>query len=220
MHKKEKIVQAIIQQGVLPLYFNPDETLSLRILQSLYEAGIRVVEYTNRGKDALKNFKQLRKASDKQFPEMLLGLGTVMDKKTVLRALEAGAHFLVSPGFSEEVAQVADDENMLWIPGCMTATEIMRAQHSGRQLIKLFPANVLGPEFVKAVKEVFPELLLMPTGGVDAGNIESWFRAGVSAVGMGGSLIGKELLEKQDFELLKRNTRAILDQITVLRSTK
>jgi 2-dehydro-3-deoxyphosphogluconate aldolase / (4S)-4-hydroxy-2-oxoglutarate aldolase len=122
MHKKEKIIQSIIQQGILPLYYHPDETTSVKVLKALYEAGIRVTEYTNRGKSAFKNFRSLKKLCNRQFPEMILGLGTVLDSKAALKAIEVGAEFLVSPGYSKEIARLSDDENILWIPGCITAT--------------------------------------------------------------------------------------------------
>jgi 2-dehydro-3-deoxyphosphogluconate aldolase/(4S)-4-hydroxy-2-oxoglutarate aldolase len=219
MHKKEKIIQAIIQQGFLPLYFHPDETISIRVMESLYVSGIRVIEYTNRGRQALKNFRSLKKKSGKIFPDLILGLGTVMDPKTATVALEWGADFLVSPGFTKEMARLAEKNKILWIPGCMTPSELMQAQESGAGLVKLFPANSLGPAFILAVREVFPDLLFMPTGGVDGGNMDAWFRAGVSAVGIGSSLISRNMMEQQDFEMLKINTSALIKQIAAIRSS-
>ncbi len=151
---------------------------------------------------------------------MTIGLGTVTDKKTAYKAIKAGADFLVSPGFTEEILKVSGEENIFWIPGCMTPSDLIAAKNARLQLVKIFPANVLGPGFVKAVKEVFPELLFMPTGGVDAGNLQNWFNAGVSVVGMGGSLITKAIVEKKDFELLKQNTESIIRQIDSIRSPK
>jgi 2-dehydro-3-deoxyphosphogluconate aldolase/(4S)-4-hydroxy-2-oxoglutarate aldolase len=219
MHKKEKIIQAIIQQGVLPLYFHPDETISIRVMESLYVSGIRVIEYTNRGRQALKNFRSLKKTAGKIFPDLTLGLGTVMDPKTATRALDWGADFLVSPGYTKELARLAEEKKLLWIPGCMTPSELMQVQESGLGLVKLFPANLLGPGFVHAVREVFPDLLFMPTGGVDGGNLDEWFRAGVSAVGIGGSLISRTMMEHKDFEMLKINTGALIKQIAAIRSS-
>jgi len=216
---KEKIIRAIVQQGVLPLYFHPDEKITIQILRALYESGIRVVEYTNRGKQALKNFRSLVKMREKKFPDLILGLGTVMDSKTMLKAISHGADFLVSPGYSKEIARLADDENILWIPGCMTPADLMQAQASGPAFVKLFPAQFIGPSFVIAMREVFPDLFFMPTGGVDAENMEGWFRAGVSAVGMGGSLITKKIVETKDFEQLKKNTVALLEKIALIRIT-
>ena len=216
---REKIIQAIIQQGVLPLYFHSDEEKSIKILQALYESGIRVVEYTNRGKQALKNFRSIKKETYKQFPDLILGLGTVMDPKTAGKGIQNGADFLVSPGYTRELSKFTGDENMLWIPGCITPTELFLAQDDGLQLVKIFPANAVGPGFVKSVKEVFPDLLYMATGGVNSENMESWFKAGVSVVGIGGGLITNEIVEQENFDLLKMDTGALLKRIAAIRST-
>ena len=219
MFKKENIIQSIIQQGVLPLYYYPDEEVSFLVLRALYEAGIRVIEYTNRGKSAFKNFKSLRKICDKKYPDMILGLGTVLDQKTALKALEMGADFLVSPGFTLELAGFTEEENILWIPGCMTPAELMQAKRSGATLVKIFPASILGPGFVKSVKEVFPDLQFMPTGGVEMENLMAWFKAGVSAVGMGSTLISKMQMENKEFAAIKLNTTTLIKQIAAIRSS-
>ncbi len=219
MHKKEKIIQAIILQGFLPLYFHPDEKISIGVMEALYSSGVRVLEYTNRGKQALKNLKSLKKICRRQFPDLILGMGTVMDSKTGIKAIEAGADFLVSPGYSKDLDTFIENKNLFWIPGCMTPSELLQAQEAGAELVKLFPANILGPGFVNAVKEVFPDLLFMPTGGVDSGNLEAWFRAGVSAVGIGSSLISRSIMEHQEFETIKINTGALIKQIAAIRSS-
>ena len=215
---REKIIQAIVQQGVLPLFFHPDEETSIQIVQTLYVSGIRVIEYTNRGKQALKNFRSIKKETYRQFPDLILGLGTVMDTKTAGKGIQNGADFLVSPGYTRELSKFADDENKLWIPGCITPTELFSAQDDGLQLVKLFPANAVGTGFLKSVRDVFPDLLYMPTGGVSGENMESWFKAGSSAVGMGNSLISSDMMEHENFDLLKSNTVMILKQIAAIRS--
>ncbi|HCL84187.1 MAG TPA: bifunctional 4-hydroxy-2-oxoglutarate aldolase/2-dehydro-3-deoxy-phosphogluconate aldolase [Chitinophagaceae bacterium] len=219
MYKKEKIIQAIIQQGVLPLYFHPDENTGIGVMESLYAAGIRVIEYTNRGKPAMKNFRSLKKICSKQFPDLILGLGTVLDTKAALKAIDLGADFLVSPGYSRELALLTADEKKLWIPGCMTPSELMQVQASGPGLVKIFPANIVGPAFIHAVREIFPDLFFMPTGGVDGENLEAWFKAGVSAVGMGNSLISRSIMGKKDYSLLKSNTSTLLKQIAAIRAS-
>jgi 2-dehydro-3-deoxyphosphogluconate aldolase / (4S)-4-hydroxy-2-oxoglutarate aldolase len=219
MHKKEKIIQSIVQQGILPLYFHPEETTSIKVLKALYEAGIRVTEYTNRGKSAFKNFRSLKKLCNKQIPEMILGLGTILDSKAALKAIEVGAEFLVSPGYSKEIARLSDDENILWIPGCITATELMQVQASGPGFVKIFPAHFVGPPFIKSMKEVFPDLFFMPTGGVNDENIESWFKAGASAVGIGGNLISKTSMDDRDFDGIKSKTTELIKKIAAFRPT-
>jgi 2-dehydro-3-deoxyphosphogluconate aldolase / (4S)-4-hydroxy-2-oxoglutarate aldolase len=216
---KEKVVKAIIRQGFLPLYFHPDENISVEILGVLYEMGVRVVEYTNRGKQALKNLRILAQKSYTLFPELILGLGTVMDSKTGAKAIQNGADFLVSPGYTKELARFSDDENILWIPGCMTPTELIQAQSDGLSLIKIFPASSLGPSFLKSAREVFPDLLFIPTGGVNVDQVETWFSAGASAIGFGNSLIGKTSMDKRDFEEIKLKIASLIDQIAVIRTS-
>jgi 2-dehydro-3-deoxyphosphogluconate aldolase / (4S)-4-hydroxy-2-oxoglutarate aldolase len=216
---KEKVVQAIIRQGFLPLYFHPDEEISIGVLKALYESGIRVVEYTNRGKQALKNFRSLVKESYTQFPDLILGLGTVLDSKNAEKAIQNGADFLVSPVYTKELSKFSEDENILWIPGCITPTELFQAQNDGLRFVKVFPANTVGPAFLNSVKEIFPDLIFMPTGGVDFENLETWFRAGVSAVGIGSSLISRSAMENKDFEGIKTKAGAIIKQIAAIRSS-
>jgi 2-dehydro-3-deoxyphosphogluconate aldolase/(4S)-4-hydroxy-2-oxoglutarate aldolase len=206
MHKKEKAIQAILEQRLLPLYYHESAEVSINILKALYDAGIRVIEYTNRGENALENFKALRTAVDQQMPGMLLGIGTIKTRKQAKKYIEAKADFIVCPSMNEEVADITHDNDLLWIPGCMTPTEVAAAEDEGARLVKIFPGNVLGPSYISAIKELFPELKFMPTGGVEAevGNLKSWFGSGVVAVGMGSKLITKELVSKGDYEGLKK----------------
>jgi 2-dehydro-3-deoxyphosphogluconate aldolase/(4S)-4-hydroxy-2-oxoglutarate aldolase len=214
---KEKVVKAIVRQGFLPLYFHPDENTSVEILRVLYEKGVRVVEYTNRGKQALKNLRVLAKESYTQFPDLILGLGTVMDAKTGAKAIQNGADFLVSPGYTKELARFSDDENILWIPGCMSPTEMIQAQNDGVSLIKIFPASSLGPSFLKSARDVFPDILFIPTGGINFDQVETWFSAGASAVGMGNSLISKTSMDNRDFEEIKIKITSLISQIAEVR---
>jgi 2-dehydro-3-deoxyphosphogluconate aldolase/(4S)-4-hydroxy-2-oxoglutarate aldolase len=191
-------------QGILPLFYNDSGEVSIAITRKLYEAGIRVIEYTNRGVAALDNFKALKELQQEELPDLLLGIGTIKSAKEAVQFVEAGADFLISPLVNPGVAAVAAKNDLLWIPGCMTPTEIYNAQQLGATLIKLFPANILGPAFVSAVKELFPGVLMMPTGGVEMSqeNISAWFDAGVSAVGMGSKLITKTIIQNQAYNQL------------------
>lgn len=219
MNQKEKLLQLIPEQGILPLYFYKDPDVTLQVLKALYNAGIRTVEYTNRGEAALQNFKKMRKLCDSELKEMYLGIGTIKNGEMARIFIEAGADFIISPGLVEDVAKVADEKNMLWIPGCMTPTEIIRAETLGAKMIKLFPGNILGPEFMSAIKALFPDLLFMPTGGVDLNkeNIEKWLKAGVCAVGMGSKLISKQLLEQKDYAKIEELSKQALDILKSLR---
>lgn len=219
MNTQEKIATGIESQGVLPLFFNKDEAVSLSVLKVLYAAGIRYVEYTNRGEAALKNFKAMRQLANAEMQGMYLGIGTIKTAEQANAFIEAGADFLISPVFDASVCDVAYLNKVLWVPGCMTPTEIHEAEKAGCKLVKLFPGNVLGPGFVGAIKELFPNIKFMPTGGVEleGDNLKAWFKSGVVAVGMGSKLITKTIMEEKDFETLKVNTESALRMIAEIK---
>lgn len=220
MEKKQAILELIPKQGILPLYFYKDTTVSIEVLKALYEAGIRAVEYTNRGEAALQNFKEMRKVCDTELKGMYLGIGTIKNGEMAQTFIDAGTDYIICPGLVDSVAAVADKNHMLWVPGCMTPSEIIRAETMGARMIKLFPGNVLGPGFMSAIKELFPNLFFMPTGGVemDKENIAGWFKAGVCAVGMGSKLVTKQLLEAKDYAGIAAATRQVLATIQTLKS--
>lgn len=220
MSKVSQTADAIIQQGMLPLYFNADETVSADVLKAIYKAGIKAVEYTNRGEAAFKNFKTLIEIRNAEMPGLLLGIGTVKDLKTAQDYISAGADFLVSPGFVKEVADYAVGKDIFYAPGCMTPTEIIAAENAGIKFIKLFPGNMLGPEYLSTIKDIFPKLLFMPTGGVDttSENITGWFKAGVCAVGMGSKLISKKLMEQKDYATIESETKKVIETINKVKA--
>jgi 2-dehydro-3-deoxyphosphogluconate aldolase/(4S)-4-hydroxy-2-oxoglutarate aldolase len=211
-NSSKQVTDSIIAQGMLPLYFNADEEVSAEVLKAIYRAGVKAVEYTNRGEAALRNFKKLIEIRNAEMPGLLLGVGTVKNLQTAQDYIAVGADFLVSPGFVKEVADYAIAKDILYAPGCMTPSEIIEAENSGIKFIKLFPGNMLGPEFLSSIKDIFPQLLFMPTGGVDTTkeNIEGWYKAGVCAVGMGSKLISKKLMEQKDYSTIEKDTKTVL----------
>ena len=219
MNNTQQVTDAIVQQGILPLYFNAGEAVSVEVLRALYRAGIRAVEYTNRGEAALKNFAVMVQVKNSEMPGLLLGVGTIKNMQQATDYLSAGADFLVSPGFVPEVAAYSVGRDIFYAPGCMTPTEIIAAENAGLKFIKLFPGNILGIEFLATIKEIFPKLLFMPTGGVDTTkeNIESWFKAGVCAVGMGSKLISKKLLEAKNYPAIEQAAREVLAIIQTIK---
>lgn len=212
MNKKEQLLQLIPEQGILPLYFNKDTQTSIELLKALYSAGIRTVEYTNRGEAALTNFKEMKKVCDAELKGMYLGVGTIKNGEMAQTFIDAGCDYIICPGLVESVAKVADATDMLWVPGCMTPSEIIAAENMGAKMIKLFPGNIIGMAFMSAVKELFPNLKFMPTGGVDTTkeNIEGWFKAGVCAVGMGSKLVSKEVMAEKKYDWLIEETKKVM----------
>jgi len=220
MSKKDIVLDAILKQGTLPLFFYKDPEVSLQITRTLYKAGIRVFEYTNRGEAALENFKVLKQAlANGEMPGLELGIGTIKSVQEAEAFIAAGADFIVSPIVNPEVGRLAAQHNLLWIPGCMTPTEIYLAQQNSAALIKIFPANILGPEFVSSIRDLFAGQLFMPTGGVDLNHdsISTWFKAGVCAVGMGSKLVSKNVLENQEYDKLYNDTLKLLEIVQTIK---
>jgi len=207
---------------MLPLYFNSSEEVSLDVLKAIYRAGVKAVEYTNRGDAALANFKKMVALRNAEMPGLLLGVGTIKNMQHASDYMSAGADFLVSPGFVPDVAAYCVSNDIFYAPGCMTPSEIIAAENTGIKFIKLFPGNMLGPEFLTTIKDIFPKLLFMPTGGVDTtkDNIEGWFKAGVCAVGMGSKLISKKLMEAKDYGTIETETKKVLELIGSIKPAK
>jgi len=210
-HNSEKIKQ----QGLLPLFYHDDLQVCISVTKALYDGGVRVIEFTNRGNHALENFKAIIKERDTSMPDLLLCIGTVKTPDHAVKFIDAGADVLISPVFDSSVCDIAYMQKILWIPGCTTPTEIHHAEKAGCNLIKLFPGDLLKPSFVEAVKPLFPDVDFVVTGGVDPSeeSISSWFRAGVCSVGMGSKLITKEILKNKDYHLITSSARNVLKLI-------
>lgn len=219
MDNQQHIIEEIRQQGLLPLFYHDDAEVCVNITKALYDGGIRLIEFVNRGENALSNFKRLLDERKTSMPGLLLGIGTIKRPEHALQFIEAGADFLVSPVFDSGIADVAYLHKVLWIPGCMTPTEIHVAEQAGCRFVKLFPGNVLKPGYVSAIKELFPDMLFMPTGGVELSreNLTEWFSSGVMAVGMGSKLVTKSILENRQYEQLTNTCRDVLALVQSLK---
>ena len=190
MSIKHNILDQIISHPVIPVYYNDDAATCLEIMEACYHGGIRVFEFTNRGEKAEANFKILQQKRDSEFPDLLLGIGTIKTVDQAKTYLKLKADFIVSPIINNELAEITKQHGTFWIPGCMTPSEIALAESLDAVLVKLFPGDVLGVPFLKAVKPLFPALRFMPTGGVDitSTSITNWLQAGVTALGFGSKL--------------------------------
>ncbi len=220
MQTEQYCISKIKEQRVLPLFYHDDAEVCMAIVKALYNAGIRVIEFTNRGPQALVNFKILLQERDNIMPDLLLGIGTVKTANDASEFIEAGADLLVSPIFDSGVCDVAYMQKVLWIPGCMTPSEINVAASAGCTMIKLFPGNVLGTGFIEAIKPVFSGLDFIITGGVEVTeeNMHAWFRSGACAVGLGSKLISKNLLQQHNYDAIEALTKQALQIVNTVRS--
>ncbi|WP_246169001.1 beta/alpha barrel domain-containing protein [Rudanella paleaurantiibacter] len=192
--------EQLLQAGIVPVFSHPDAETSVAVVAASYAGGIRVFEYTNRNASALDNFRRLVEAKAEQFPQMLLGIGTIWEPAQAHAFIDAGATFVVSPVMNPAVGAVCQERNIPWIPGCMTLTEVYQAQKAGATFVKVFPGEVVGPAFVRSVKSVLPDVQLMITGGVEPteASLSAWFGAGATAVGMGSQLFNKGAVAQKD----------------------
>lgn len=219
MYTPTEIIDQIKQQGILPLFFHEDAGVSLDVVRTLYKSGIRIIEYTNRGETAHANFKHIKSAAQNEMPDLILSIGTIKSVEEAELFIVAGADFIIAPIVNPEVAKVVHNAGLLWVPGCMTPSEIYLAQTNSAQLIKIFPGNVVGPGFISAVKELFPGMHFMPTGGVELTyeSIRQWLAAGALAVGLGSKLITKEILSAKNYSLLNSQTLKTIELLAQMK---
>jgi 2-dehydro-3-deoxyphosphogluconate aldolase/(4S)-4-hydroxy-2-oxoglutarate aldolase len=193
------------ESGMVPVFFNNDIEVCKNVVKACYDGGARLFEFTNRGDFATLTFAALNQWAIKECPEMIMGVGSIIDEGTASMYLALGANFIVSPLIDEGTARVCNKRKVAWSPGCGSVTEIGRAHELGAEVVKIFPGSqVGGPDFVKAVKGPMPWASIMPTGGVSPTeeNLKAWFEAGVTCVGMGSQLFPKEVLANKNYSYI------------------
>ncbi len=197
-----EVYNAILETGIVPVFYNPDVEIAKQVISACYEGGIRVFEFTNRGDFAHEVFAELSKWSKDACPEMILGIGSIVDAPTASLYLQLGANFVVGPLLNPDVFKVCNRRQVAYSPGCATTTEIGMAQELGAEIVKIFPGgDVGGPSFVKNIKGPMPWSKIMVTGGVapTEENLTKWFEAGVDAVGIGSNLFPKEVIQNKEW---------------------
>lgn len=214
-----EVAQAMKDTGMIPLFFHSDIELSKKVLKACYDGGARLMEFTARGDFAHEVFGALTKYAIKELPGMILGVGSVTDAAAASLYMALGANFIVTPVLREDIAIVCNRRKVLWSPGCGSLTEIARAEELGCEIVKLFPGDLYGPDFVKGIKGPQPWTSIMPTGGVSPTkeNLKGWFDAGVTCVGLGSQLISKEIIANKDYAKLEQDVKAIL---SIVRTVK
>jgi 2-dehydro-3-deoxyphosphogluconate aldolase / (4S)-4-hydroxy-2-oxoglutarate aldolase len=220
-HRRLHVLNEVHQISMVPLFYNGDFETSLGIVKACVQGGARVVEFTNRGPEALEVFRQMEKWCAQNLPEAILGIGSVIDAPTAALFVDAGANFVVSPCMDEDTAGFCNRHKIPYMPGCGTVTEIHKAESLGVEVCKLFPGDAVGgPGFVKGVLAPRPWSSLMPTGGVSPTeeSLKSWFDAGIICAGMGSKLITKEILQNKNFDGLKTSVESTLQLIQKIKA--
>jgi 2-dehydro-3-deoxyphosphogluconate aldolase/(4S)-4-hydroxy-2-oxoglutarate aldolase len=218
--RRLEVLNEILRIGLVPVFHRSDVDIARRIVAACAEGGARVVEFTNRGDNAYRVFSELVAHFAQADPDVILGVGSVVDPAMAALYIASGANLVVGPVLNPEVARVCNRHKVAYVPGCATPSEISAAEELGVEIVKLFPGKLLGgPDFVKAILGPMPWTRLMPTGGVtpDKESIAAWFEAGVAAVGMGSRLIGRDLATDEDFERLTHQVAQMIDWIEAAR---
>lgn len=200
-----EVALKMAETGMVPVFFNSDIEICKNVVKACYEGGVRLFEFTNRGDFATLTFAALNQWAISECPDMVMGVGSVIDEGTASMYLALGANFIVSPLIDEGTAKVCNKRKVAWSPGCGSVTEIGRAHELGAEVVKIFPGSqVGGPSFVKAVKGPMPWASIMPTGGVSPTkeNLKGWFDAGVTCVGMGSQLFPKDVLDNKNYSYI------------------
>jgi 2-dehydro-3-deoxyphosphogluconate aldolase/(4S)-4-hydroxy-2-oxoglutarate aldolase len=205
------------ETGMVPVFYHKDAEVCKKVVKACYEGGVRVFEFTNRGDFATLVFAEVNKWTIENCPEMIMGVGSVIDEGTAAMYIALGANFIVSPVIDEGTARVCNKRKISWSPGCGSVTEINKAHELGAEVVKIFPGSqVGGPNFVKAVKGPMPWSSIMPTGGVTPTeeNLKAWFEAGVTCVGMGSQLFPKEILVSENYSYI---TDVCIEALKIIR---
>ncbi len=221
MRNPTPFIQRMHAGGMMPIFFHPDAEVCLDLLHAAYQGGVRVIEMVNRGKEAKSIFPKIREAADK-LPGIYLGAGTIYHSHEAEEFIDMGAEFIVAPVMNPKLGEYCSKVEVPWIPGCGTVSEVFFAQELGSELVKIYPANVLTPDFVPAVHAVLPKIEIIPTGGVEpnAESLKKWFDAGVLCVGMGSQLFRKDLIAKRAFTEIENSVRHAMGIISSIQTSK
>jgi 2-dehydro-3-deoxyphosphogluconate aldolase/(4S)-4-hydroxy-2-oxoglutarate aldolase len=217
-----KVYQTIEETGIVPVFYHADAEVAKKVLKACYDGGIRAFEFTNRGDFAHEVFAELVKWADAACPDMILGIGSIVDAPTAALYIQLGANFVVGPLLNPDIFKVCNRRQIAYSPGCATTSEIGLAQELGAEIVKVFPGgNVGGPSFVKNIKGPMPWTRIMVTGGVEPTeeNLTAWFKAGVTAVGMGSNLFPKEIIQNGEWEKITELSRISLSIVKNIQHT-
>jgi 2-dehydro-3-deoxyphosphogluconate aldolase / (4S)-4-hydroxy-2-oxoglutarate aldolase len=214
------VLNTVVETGLVPLFYNKDAEIVKKVVKACYDGGARVFEFTNRGDYAHEVFADVNKWVAVNCPEMIMGVGSVVDAGTASLYIQLGANFIVSPSLNPEMAKVCNRRKIAWMPGCGTLSEINHAEELGVEIVKIFPGSeVGGPSFVKAIKAPCPWTKIMPSGGVstDPENLKAWFDAGVSCVGLGSKLFPPDVIKNDKFNEVSAKVKAAMKVVQNLK---
>jgi 2-dehydro-3-deoxyphosphogluconate aldolase/(4S)-4-hydroxy-2-oxoglutarate aldolase len=214
---KESQLKHVLESGIVAVVRSPDHQQLVDVCRALADGGVTVVEITMTVPNALDVLRQVRQALGDR---VLLGAGTVLDTETARAVLLAGAEYIVAPTVNLDVIRLCQRYDKLVMPGAFTPTEILSAWEAGADIVKVFPAEVVGPAYFKALKGPLPQVRLMPTGGVTKDNAGDWIRAGAVALGVGTAILDAKAIEERRFDVVTENARQFIEAVRRARDAK
>jgi len=222
LSRRIEVLVSLTDTGVLPLFHTDDVDRATRIVGALREGGARAIEFTDRGPGAWTAFAALSSWSARHDPDTILGAGSIRDPYTADRFIAVGARFIVGPSFDLEVANLCNRRRIAYLPGCATPTEIVTAEACGVELVKVFPGDSLGPEFVRAIRGPLPETQIVVTGGVAAtkASIDAWIEAGAACLGFGSALVTRAYADPTSGSDVSELAPAVADLIRLVASAR
>lgn len=210
MTGRQEVLEAVERAGIVAVIRIKEPERLKAVVDAIAEGGVRVLEVTMTVPNAVKLIADLAPRMPAGF---LLGAGTVVDAETARQVIDAGARFIVSPVFRQEVIDACHARDVSAMPGCFSPTEILNAWDGGADVVKVFPATALGPGYIKDVRAPLPQVKLMPTGGVTLDNAGDWIRAGAVAVGVGTSLLDAKAIAAGNYDVLRSNAERIVKNV-------
>lgn len=217
---KETTLILLNEVGVLPLFYHADIEIAKEVINAAYRGGARAFEFTNRGDNAYNVFTELLAYVKESLPGLSLGIGTIYDAETAQKFIDAGTDFIVTPCLNPAVGAACVKAGIPWIPGVSTLTEIYNAQQAGAEVVKLFPGEVVGSAFVRAIRGPMPNVKIMVTGGVQPTkeSINEWFGAGAYAVGLGSNLFPKDVVAQGNYPWIEQKVAESIELVKEFRA--
>ena len=218
---KQDVIFQMKQTGVVPVFYHPDVDVLMQVVDISYKCGLRVFEFMHqRDNKGLRLFNYIKERAH-NYPELILGAGTVLDAVMTERYIDIGAQYIASPFLRPEMAEVCHQHDILWMPGCTTTTDISWAKSLGASVIGILPANILGPDFIRSVKREYPDLEFIPSGILDLhpASLSKWFEAGSLCIKLGASLFPKEAITLKEWGVIEKGIFGHLKNISKIRAT-
>ena len=203
----DQVLKSILASGVIAVIRMKDSKKLLKVIEAVRDGGVKCIEITMTVPGAVKIIRELSGSVPK---DVIIGAGTVTDVPTANEVIKAGAKFVVGPVANPEIIKLCKETGIVVMPGCFTPTEILNAWKAGADIVKVFPATSLGPKYFKDLAGPFPDIRLMPTGGVTIDNVGEWIKAGAVAVGIGSDLLDKKAIEEGRYDVLTDRARRMV----------